>query len=386
MVSSRLLKAAGQTVNSGKSRWIRSKRSFSSVAAAFALLCGSCLAQSPPKSRVEIDRERVRLKVPPPSSNPVPDKPETATHQFRIPDGTPIRLRLTQPVRGMTRSLVKTKVYSREGDIVRLVAADDVRVKGVVVISKGAIAQATVTKVQDPGFGSPSGGNYQKGQAVLLLLPKAGTVSLQLDWVESVTGEDIPLRALPTGESKPFVMSVSAERGGMIVRPSATKRDLHDFLTGHLRNWAPTGSRLAAYVDGVTEVDPEDLKQAQEVLPVPAGDGILTIYRGAGQSTEHVLVSCDEKRIAALGEWQYVALEIQPGKHTCRVGQQKPVEFTADAGEQYFLHIRPKGGNWIVDRVDVDEGEDGTANGQLVEAENTESFRTENSAASPAFP
>ena len=358
-----------------------SGRGFVLALMALILPLGVSSAQSAPKSKAEIDHERPRLKVPPPSREPIPVLPET--HKFVIPDGTPIRLRLAQPVRGMTRSLVKAKVYSREGDTVRLVVSDDVRVNGMVVISKGAIGAATVTKVQDPGLGSPgSGGSYERGQAILLLLPKAGSVSLQLDWVESVTGEEIPLRALPTGESKPFVMSVSAERGGMIVRPAKTKRDLHDFFTGHLRNWAPIGSRVAAYVEGRAAIDLEDLKQAQELFPVPQGNGIVTIYRTNDRNSARVPVSCDNQELGTLGGMQYLAFEIAPGKHTCRSGQRELRDFVAEAGERYFLHLRQKNNAWSLELVDVDEGEDGTANGQLVEAGQS----TDISANSPASP
>jgi len=60
-------------------------------------------------------------------------------------------MRLAQPVRGVTRNLVKIQVHSREGDTVRLVVADDVRVNGMIVIPKGAVGQATITKLELPG-------------------------------------------------------------------------------------------------------------------------------------------------------------------------------------------------------------------------------------------
>jgi len=341
---------------------------------AAALICGCCAAQTPSASNApDPSRQRVRLKLPPDVANspatirtdPSSPKPE----QFEIPDGTPIHFRLAQPVRGVTRTLIKYKVYSREGDTIRLVAADDVRVKGMVVVPKGAIGQATVTKVDIPNMAPP--GNYQTGSAVELLIPKTGDVSLQLDWVEDVTGEHVLIRALPKGESKPFTMSVVAEHGGMVVRPARLKRDLTGMF--HLRAWAPTGTRLTAYVDGATGIDPEDVKQAQALLPVPDENGILTIYRTKGLGTEQIEVFCDNKEIATLGEHQYVSLEVTPGKHSCRSGQKNKItEFTAGPGEQYFLHLRHKAtaGAWELEAVEVDEGEDGTANAEMV-AENS---------------
>lgn len=341
-----------------------------------ALTCGCCAAQTPPASNTpDPNRQRVRLKLPPDVANapatirtdPSSPKPE----QFEIPDGTPIHFRLAQPVRGVTRTLIRYKVYSREGDIIRLVAADDVRVKGMVVVPKGAIGQATVTKVDIPNM-APSG-SYHTGSAVELLIPKTGDVSLQLDWVQDVTGEQVLIRALPKGESKPFTMSVVAEHGGMVVRPARLKRDLTGIF--HLRAWAPTGTRLTAYVDGATGIDPDDVKQAQALLPVPDENGILTIYRTKGQGAEQINVFCDEKEVATLGEHQYVSLEVTPGKHSCRSGQKnKTTEFTAGPGEQYFLHLRHKAtaGAWELEAVGVDEGEDGTANAEMVAENSTE--------------
>jgi len=309
------------------------------------------------------------LKLPPEAEHPKevpPNEPTNPNGIFEIPDATPIRMRLAQSVHGITRTLVKIKVYSHEGDKVRLVTADDVRVNGVVVIPKGARGQATVTNVQVPGL--TSSGNFQKGMAIDLFIPKTGSVSLELDWVEDITGSKVGLRALPTGESKPFVMTVYSENGGMVVRPAGFKREMKGLFAGHLRPWAPTGAHITAYVDGATGIDPEDVKQSQELLPVPNENGILTIYRTKEQITEHVQVFCDAKEIATLGVLQYVSVEVTPGKHNCRVGQEKPLEFAAQAGEQQFLHVHRKSAKiWELLQVGLDEGEDGTANGEIVE-------------------
>jgi hypothetical protein len=347
-----------------------------------ALVSGSP-AQTPSADKTrDPNRQRVRLKLPPDIAT-APTSTGTdlrlKSERFEIPDGTPIHFRLAQPVRGITRTLIKYKVYSREGDTVRLVVADDVRVNSMVIIAKGAIGQATVTKVQIPTF-VPSG-NYQTGSAFELLIPKTGDVSLQLDWVEDVTNEHILLRALPKGESKPFVMSVAAEHGGMVVRPARLKRDLLNALDPmklslvRARPWAPTGSRLTAYVDGASSIDPDNVKQAQALLPVPNENGILTIYRTKGQGAAQVRVFCDEKEIATLAEQQYVSIEVTPGKHTCRTGQgKKPAEFTAGPGEQYFLHLRHRSmaGAWELESVSIDEGEDATANAEIVAEASTE--------------
>lgn len=356
-------------------RWGKvGRRTWCAVAVLF-VISGGCSAQSsspePKSDEVEQShpKTRVRLNLPPEAEHPKAAPPlesSSPSTTFEIPDATPIRMRLAQSVHGITRTLAKIKVYSHEGDKVRLVTADDVRVNGMVVIPKGARGQATVTNVQVPGL--TSSGNFQKGMAIELFIPKTGSVSLELDWVEDITGNKVPLRALPSGESKPFVMTVYSENNGMVVRPPGFKREMKGLFSGHLRPWAPTGAHITAYVDGATDIDPEDLKQSQELLPIPNENGILTIYRTKEQISEHVQIFCDAKEIATLGVLQYVSIEVTPGKHSCRVGQEKPLDFEAHAGEQQFLHAHRKSAKiWELLPVGLDEGEDGTANGEIVE-------------------
>jgi len=172
-------------------------------------------------------------------------------------------------------------------------------------------------------------------------------------------------------------MMVTAEHGGMVVRPAKLKSELMGaatlgILKGRLRPWAPTGSRITAFVEGATGIDLNEVKAAQQLLPVPNGNGILTIYRVKGDRAQQLKVLCDEKEIATLGEMQYVSLDITPGKHSCRIGEQKQFELTAEAGEQYFLQARRKSlrRGWELAAVGIDEGEDETANGQIVEEAN----------------
>jgi len=329
---------------------------------------GMSSAQEPKSDEKPHPTPRVRLKLPAGTTAPSTNSPQPTaapSPSFEIPDGTPIHMRLAQSVRGITRSLVKIKVYSREGDAVRMVASEDVRVNGLVVIPKGAEGQATVTSVPLPGL--TTGGNFQKGAAIELFIPKTGTVSLELDWVRDITGEKVPLRAIPLGESKPFVVSVWADQGGMVVYPAKPKRDLQSLIHGHLRIWAPTGARLTAFVDGATGVDPEELKQSQQLLPIPNENDILTIYRTKGQAAKEVRIFCDQKEVAKLGQWQYVALEVTPGKHRCQVDGQVPLEFEAKGGQEIFLHVRRKSADvWELLPVDVGEGEDATARGEVV--------------------
>jgi hypothetical protein len=282
-----------------------------------------------------------------------PPKPVT------IPDGTLIQLRLAQSVRGMRRTIRGTRVYSKSGDKVRLVAADDVRVNGLVVISKGAVGQATVIKADPPPINTYS---YNDRYAALadIFVPKTGGVSLQLDWIEDVTGHAIPLRAYPAGEAKPFTMVVLAENGGVVARPPKLSQDLKFKSLAHERAWAPTGTRIFGFVHGAVNIDPVELKDAQTLLPIPNPTAMLTIFRGKGHGEMQPRVSCDDKQVAAVGERQYTTLELVTGKHACHTDRQPPVEFTADAGEDYFLRVqyRTFASVWELKILTAAEGED----------------------------
>ena len=134
------------TLNTGKYPGFKSGRRFSLAFLSITLALASGAAQEqttkPDDAAQPRPRQRLKLTLPneaPPSSATATGNATFSTRQFEIPNGIPIRMRLAQPVRGVTRSLIKIKVHSQEGDIVRLVVADDVRVNGMIVIPKGAV-------------------------------------------------------------------------------------------------------------------------------------------------------------------------------------------------------------------------------------------------------
>jgi hypothetical protein len=282
----------------------------------------------------------------------------TATPQvITIPDGTQVQLRLADPVRGMRRTIRGTRVYSKPGDKIRLVAADDLRVNGLVVIAKGAVGQATVITADPPPIETYS---YNDRYAALvdIFVPKTGSVSLYLDWIKDVTGHAIRLRAYPVGEAKPFTMVVLAENGGLVTRPPKLRQDLKSFA--HAKQWAPAGTRLSGFVHGEIKIDLTELKDAQGLLPISNPTAILTIFRDKGHREVLPRVSCDDKDIATLGEREYINLELAPGKHSCHSDGQPAMEFTVEAGEDYFIRVQYKGFSsvWELKMLTAAEGED----------------------------
>jgi hypothetical protein len=302
-----------------------------------------------------------------PEGQPPNVAPGAAPEVFTIPDGTPVQLRFAQPVRGMARGgWGRITVEAKPGDKVRLVVGSAVRVNGLVVISKGAIGQATVDKVWLPIKTYDRHGNDTTR-------PQTG-LSLRLDWIEDVTGQQVSLRASPAGEAKPFTVEVLSKNGGMVARPASLRRDLIQSVTFanlitmfHERTWIPVGTRLQAFVHGASALDATELKQAQALLPAPNLNATLTIYRKKGQRDSHPQLLCDDKKIASLDERQYAVLNLASGAHTCHVVGHRAFELNANAGEEYFLQLQHRefADVWELKLVTTAEGEDAIADLEL---------------------
>lgn len=301
----------------------------------------------------------------------LPEPPQTAASAtpqiIVIPENTPVQLRFAQPVRGMVPGRWgRVSVEAKAGDKVRLVVVNVVRENGLVVINKGAIGQATVNRVWLPSKTHDRYGNDTSR-------PQTG-LSLQLDWIESVTGQQIPLRVSPSGEPRPFTVEVLSKDGGLVARPDSMRRDLIQVATFmnlltmfHLRTWIPVGTRLQAFTLGTTAINAAEAKQAQALLVASNVNGILTVYRKKGQRDTHTHLFCDSKEVGTLGELQYTILDLTPGAHSCHVADGRPSDLTVIAGEEYFIHLRHGAfSGWELKLVNMSEGEDAIAGMELV--------------------
>jgi hypothetical protein len=240
-------------------------------------------------------------------------------------------------------------------DTVRLVVAADVRVDNLVVIAKGAIGQATVVKVWHP-FIALTG------------------LSLRFDWIKDVTAQTVLLRALQKGKPEAFTVQVLSTYGGMIARPETFRGDLIGSDSMDISNawrkktWIPAGTRIQGFVQGATTRDRAEVIDAQALLPNSNEIATLTVYRTKDQDDSRPRLICDDKEIDKIGARQYATLELTPGKHTCHSEHDSTLEIVAHAGEDYFLHLRPRSvfAGWELKPVDTAQGEDEIANLELV--------------------
>lgn len=292
-----------------------------------------------------------------------------------IPDGTPLELRFVKGVWGPQHRRCapgNARGESKRGDTVRLVSIADVIVGGEIVIAKGALAQATVTKaILLPGSSNPfdPGCDYP-------------ALSLKFDWVTTVTGKTIALRAAKTGKTKSFDVDVIATAGGALAQPGHLWEGWGDFIRdlgyhtttikrlNHNKDWVPPGTRINAFTHGATDLRTEELREAQAHLPLKNPIAMVTIYRTADNQDDAAEIYCDDKLRAKISAHQYAVLELEPGPHSCFAEPQKPVELVTNAGEEYFISLQSqKHSFWELNLVSVGEGEDGIARSQMVEPE-----------------
>ena len=273
-----------------------------------------------------------------------------------VADGTPVQLRFAQSLRGLERrAFGRIERNAQVDDRIRLVCSQNVKVNGLVVIPKGAVAQATVKGVWLPDQKDPE--------------PQTG-LDIQLDWVRGVAGENIPLRGQENGTAKPFTLEVRSMKGGLVARPYSFKRGLIErgtfkllFTVWRAREWAPAGTRITAYVHGNTIVETEKVQAAQTFLPVPNPNAILMIYRTKGNEGITPRITCDEGDANALGDQGLLTMELNAGTHSCRTENRNPLKLTVESGEMYYVHLRYRSmsDTWELRQVSPQEGEDSVA-------------------------
>lgn len=281
----------------------------------------------------------------------VPTKPadtETAAPPpvLTIPDGTQVELRFAQGVRASSLQLGRPEREAKPGDKVRLVVVSAIKASGFVVVAKGAIGEATVKGVWVPSRKYPDTG-----------------LSLQLDWIEDVTGSRIPLRAAKQGKAEAFTVDVLSSHGGIVARPQNVARDVAQIMSFafvvtwlHKKPWIPPGTRILGFVHGPIDFEVTDLQRIQSQGSLTSAT--VTIYRKKGQGDTLLQIRCDGKEAGRIGARQYVLVELAPGKHSCQAEQRYSLEIDVSAGDEYYIQIRPHGDGWELRQVSVSEGED----------------------------
>jgi hypothetical protein len=290
-----------------------------------------------------------------------------------LPNGTPVTLRFAVGL--YTKQLAEHGPVTKKGDVVRLVAASDVRMGNKVVIARGANAQATVTRAI-PANDPYSRDCLWRGPYDPCHSGKRTGLTLRLEWVQAVEGTRIPIRAAAGGKNKDFSVEVIAKGPGFVASPAngfwgvmrslrtwdgtGISRALHEMK---LRLGVPVGTRITCYVDGDAALSAEALDSAQAHFPSVDEPAVLTIYRAKGGSHEVASLFNEDRKLLELNEREYVAFDIPSGKYAFNLAQQVPEQFDFRGGQDYYLLVRHKAltSGWELKLMDAAEAEDDLA-------------------------
>ncbi len=146
---------------------------------------------------------------------------------FGLQDGTPIKLRLA---RNLSSADAKT------GETVDFEVLEDVKINETVIIPRGGVAIGTVTRAKPKGR-----------------MGKAGKLDITIDFVRTVTGEKIALRAVreTSGKGTTGAMTGAIVASSILFFPAAP---FFLFMKGKDTK-LPKGTEVAAYVNGDASLD-----------------------------------------------------------------------------------------------------------------------------------
>jgi hypothetical protein len=168
----------------------------------------------------------------PPATSDVP--PESSSSQnkapvtFHIAEDTPVRMKLAR-----TMSSKDARLDER----VDFEVLEDVKVAGVVVIERGAMALATVTEA------------HPKKR-----MGRSGKLRMNIDYVRLATGDKVPLRAVKGGRGGDHIAAMT---GAMVATSIVFFPAAPLFLFMHGKDITiPKGTEITAYVAAPTPLDP----------------------------------------------------------------------------------------------------------------------------------
>ncbi|HEY3102135.1 MAG TPA: PEGA domain-containing protein [Pyrinomonadaceae bacterium] len=216
-----------------------------------------------------------------------PPPPKNAL-EFGLSEDTPVRIKLTRTI---------SSKDAKVDDKVDFEVLEDIKVKDVVVIRQGAMAIATVTKAQPKRR-----------------LGRSGKLDMNIDYVQLVDGEKVPLRAVKggSGGNHTTAMTSAIVATSILFFPAAP---LFLFMKGK-NITIPQGTEVTAYIAADTPLDPAKFTQAalsnSAAPPMAASpDSSVTIK----SSPEGADITVDDKFVGTTPS----TIHLSPGEHKITV-------------------------------------------------------------------
>ena len=193
-----------------------------------ALTLAFCLISATLVFPQEKSSEKDKKSTPVQTAAPVSPAPSRPPLEFGLSEDTPVRLKLTR-----TMSSKDAKADEK----VDFEVLEDIKVRDVVVVQHGAMAIGTVTEAQPKRR-----------------MGRAGKLNINIDYVQLVDGEKVPLRAVKggSGGNHTAAMTGAIVASGLLFFPAAPF-----FLFMHGKDITiPKGTEVSAYIAADTPLDP----------------------------------------------------------------------------------------------------------------------------------
>jgi len=167
---------------------------------------------------------------------------------FGLAEDTPVRIRLARTI---------SSKEARVDERVDFEVLEDVKVGNVIVIQRGAMVIATVTEA------------HPKRR-----MGRSGKLNMNIDYVQLVSGEKVPLRAVKGGNGGNHVAAMT---GAMVATSIVFFPAAPLFLFMHGKDITiPKGTEITAYVAADTPLDPAKFNK-QSVAAARDRKGTITL-------------------------------------------------------------------------------------------------------------
>jgi len=233
------------------------------------------------------------------SNDQIPSRSRTAHATPRQPlsfgllEDTPVRMTLTRTM---------SSKDAKPNDKVDFEVLEDIKLGDTVVIRHGALAIGTVTEA------------HPKRR-----MGRAGKLNINIDYVQLVSGEKVPLRAVKGGNggSHTAAMTGAMVATGILFFPAAPL-----FLFMHGNNITiPKGTEITAYVAADTPVDPAKLSKQ---VAARGGGGQPSIAASDASQISSVSIKSDPAGAEITIDGKFVgttpsSVQLKPGEHTVSI-------------------------------------------------------------------
>ncbi len=234
-----------------------------------------------PQDKKSKDKDKKPLPQTEAPPTPASARPPLA---FGLAEDTPVRLKLTR-----TMSSHDAKVDEK----VDFEVVEDVKVGDVVVVQHGGLAIATVTKAKPKAR-----------------MGKAGKLDMNIDYVQLVSGDKVPLRATKggSGGSHTGAMTGAIVATSIVFFPAAPF-----FLFMHGKDITiPKGTEITAYVAGDTPLDPSKFTQAALASPtIGANSATATSAVTIKSSPDGAEINIDDRFVGTTPS----TIQLSAGEH-----------------------------------------------------------------------